>query len=126
MANNLITINGESATRAGWARKLNVTRGAICSRQKKFGETAEEAVKHFYYKGLAKGALSQVLESLKFYKDSYVKSAMQTISYAMPQLVGNVAGVGRMLGNAIANLEEVVRLTEKQIKELEANEKEGK
>ena len=122
----LITINGESATRAGWARKLNVTRGAICFRQKKFGETAEVAVKHFYFQKLARECQSLTLANLKFYNDSYIKDAMRTISYALPQLMGVVAGAGRILSRVIADLEDVARMTETVIKELEANKVEGK
>lgn len=120
----LVMINGESATRAGWARKLNVTRGAICFRQKKYGETAEEAVKHFYFQKLAREGQSLTLANLKFYNDNYIKDAMRTISYALPQLVGVVAGIGRILSRVIADLEDVSRMTETAIKDLEA--KEGK
>lgn len=121
----LITINGESATRAGWARKLNVTRGAISFRQKKFGETAEVAVKHFYFQKLAREGQSLTLANLKFYNDIYIKDAMRTISYALPQLVGEVAGAGRILSRVVADLEDVARMTETVIKELEANKVEG-
>ena len=45
-----VTIEGESLTQAKWAAKLGVTRGAIHFRQKKYGETPEQAVLHFYNK----------------------------------------------------------------------------
>lgn len=46
----LITVGGRSMTRCQWARELGITRGAIHFREKKFGETPQEAVWHFYYK----------------------------------------------------------------------------
>ena len=50
MKNPPVTIEGESLTQAKWAAKLGVTRGAIHFRQKKYGETPEQAVLHFYNK----------------------------------------------------------------------------
>ena len=43
-----VTIGGESLTQSQWAKKLGVTRGAIYFRKKKYGETSEQAVLHFY------------------------------------------------------------------------------
>lgn len=44
-----ITIAGESKTRAQWAKALGITRGAIHFRERKFRESPQEAVWHFYY-----------------------------------------------------------------------------
>ena len=43
-----VTINGETLSCAQWAKELGITRGAISFRMHKFGETAAEAVDHFY------------------------------------------------------------------------------
>lgn len=44
-----VTINGKTLSCAQWAKELGITRGAISFRMHKFGETAEEAVSHFYH-----------------------------------------------------------------------------
>ena len=46
----LVEIGGKRLSCAQWAAELGVTKGAISFRKKKFGETAQEAVAHFYNK----------------------------------------------------------------------------
>ena len=120
-----ITINGETATKSEWAKRLNVSRCAIHYREKHFGESAELAVKHFYYKNVVDRVTAEVATNLRFYNDSYVKASLKSLSYALPQMVGEVDGVGRILGRVIADLEEVVRITDLHIKQLETKSKEG-
>lgn len=45
-----VTIGDKSLNCSQWAKELGVTRGAISFRKMKFGETAKEAVTHFYNK----------------------------------------------------------------------------
>ena len=115
-----ITINGETASESQWAKKLNVTRGAISYRKKTFGESSEDAVRHFLYKNIANERAEDIIRNLKFYNDSYVKSSMKSLGFALPQLIGYVDGAGRILSRAIADLEEVARITDMQIQELES------
>ena len=46
----IVTIGEKSLNCSQWAKELGVTRGAISFRKMKFGETAKEAVTHFYNK----------------------------------------------------------------------------
>ena len=49
MKRHAVTINGRTLNCAQWAKELGITRGAISFRMHKYGETAEEAVSHFYH-----------------------------------------------------------------------------
>ena len=122
----MVTINGESASVIQWAKKLNVTRGAIYFRKKKFGESSEEAVRHFFYRNIVDNVTEDIVRNLKFYNDSYIKNSMKSLAYALPQLVGEVDGAGRILSRAIADLEEVARITDSHIKQLETKGNEVK
>ena len=114
-----ITINGETANVSQWAKRLNVTRGAISYRKKTFGESSEDAIRHFLYKNIANERAEDIIRTLKFYNDKYVKPSMKSLGCALPNLIGNVDGAGRILSRAIADLEEVARITDIRIKELE-------
>ena len=122
----MVTINGESASESQWAKKLHVTRGAIWFRKKKFGESSEEAVRHFFYRNIVENIAEDIVRNLKFYNDSYIKSSMKSLSYALPNLVGEVDGAGRILSRVIADLEEVARITDLHIKQLETKGNEVK
>ncbi len=62
--------------------------------------------------------IEQKIESLTFYIESYLRSAKQTISYAIPAFVNEVNGSAAALGEAIRKIERVESLAERRIDEL--------
>ena len=62
--------------------------------------------------------VEQQIESLTFYLESYLRSAKQTISYAIPAFVNELNGSATALGGAIRYIERVERLAERRIDEL--------
>lgn len=62
--------------------------------------------------------IEQKIESLTFYIESYLRSAKQTISYAIPAFVNEVNGSSALLGEAIRKIERVESLAERRIDEL--------
>ncbi len=64
--------------------------------------------------------LEHEIEQLEFYSKCYIRSAMQTLSYALPQLVNQVSGSSAKLGKAINLLEKLVFETELRIDALKA------
>ena len=62
--------------------------------------------------------VEQKIESLTFYIESYLRSAKQTLSYAIPQFVNEINGSATALGGAIRYIERVERLAERRIDEL--------
>ena len=64
------------------------------------------------------GEIEQRIESLTFYVESYLRSAKQTLSYAIPPFVNEINGSATALGGAIRYIERVERLAERRIDEL--------
>ena len=62
--------------------------------------------------------IEQKIESLTFYIENYLRSAKQTISYAIPAFVNEVNGSSATLGEAIRKIERVESLAERRIDEL--------
>ena len=77
-----------------------------------------------------KEVLEHGIEELEFYNRHYIRASIQTLSYAIPQLVNEVRGSSVMICRAINLLEQVAIATEKRIAELQAElgkmKKEGK
>lgn len=78
-----------------------------------------------------KEALEHEIDQLEFYGQSYIRSAMQTISYALPQLVNDIQGSSGKLCQALHLLEQVAVATEKRAAKLKSQlgstaKKEGK
>lgn len=67
-----------------------------------------------------KEELEQAISDLEFLIESYIRSAMQTVAYAMPQLVNSVHGSADKLGRALNLLEQVATSAEKRKAELES------
>ena len=63
--------------------------------------------------------LEHGIEQLRFYNQNYIRTSMQTLSYAIPQLVNEVRGSSAMICRAIHLLEQVAIATEKRIAELQ-------
>ena len=77
-----------------------------------------------------KEALEQI-DQLEFYGKDYIRSAMRTISYAVPQLVNYIQGSSSKLCQALHLLEQVAVATEKRAAKLKSQlgstaKKEGK
>ena len=64
------------------------------------------------------GEFEQRIDSLTFYVESYLRSAKQTLSYAIPPFVNEINGSATALGGAIRYIERVERLAERRIDEL--------
>lgn len=64
--------------------------------------------------------LEHEIEQLEFYSKCYLRSAMQTLSYALPQLVNHVSGSSAKLGKAINLIEKLVFETELRIDALKS------
>ena len=64
------------------------------------------------------GEIEQRIESLTFFVESYLRSAKQTLSYAIPPFVNEINGSATVLGGAIRYIERVERLAERRIDEL--------
>ena len=64
------------------------------------------------------GEFEQRIDSLTFYVESYLRSAKQTLSYAIPQFVNEINGSATALSGAIRYIERVERLAERRIDEL--------
>ena len=62
--------------------------------------------------------IEQKIESLTFYLESYLRSAKQTISYAIPAFVNEVNGSSALLGEAIRKIERMESIAERRIGEL--------
>ncbi len=60
-----------------------------------------------------KTELEYKIDQLEFYTQHYIRSAMRTVSYAVPQLVNNVRGSSIKLCHAIGLLEQVAAEAEK-------------
>ena len=76
-------------------------------------------------------ALEHSINALEFYSQHYIRSSMQTISYAVPQLVNEVRGSSVKLCQALHLLEQVAVATENRIAKLRSQlgstaKKEGK
>ena len=67
-----------------------------------------------------KEALEHKIDQLEFYSQSYIRSAMQTISYALPQLVNDIQGSSSKLCQALHLLEQVAVATEKHAAKLKS------
>ena len=67
-----------------------------------------------------KEELENAISDLEFLIESYIRSAMQTVAYALPQLVNSVTGSADKLGRAIDLLEQVATAAEKRKAELES------
>ena len=67
-----------------------------------------------------KEELEHAISDLEFLIESYIRSAMQTVAYALPQLVNSVPGSADKLGRAIDLLEQVATAAEKRKAELES------
>lgn len=67
-----------------------------------------------------KEELDHAISDLEFGIESYIRSAMKTVAYAMPQLVNNVPGVADKIGRAINLLEQVATAADKRKAELES------
>lgn len=67
-----------------------------------------------------KEELEYAISDLEFLIESYIRSAMQTVAYALPQLVNSVTGSADKLGRAINLLEQVATAAEKRKAELES------
>jgi hypothetical protein len=67
-----------------------------------------------------KEALESTISQLEFYGRDYIRSAMQTISYAMPQLVNEIQGSSSKLCQALHLLEQVAVATEKRAAKLQS------
>lgn len=64
------------------------------------------------------GEFEQRIDSLTFYVESYLRSAKQTLSYAIPPFVNEINGSATALSGAIRYIERVERLAERRIDEL--------
>ena len=64
------------------------------------------------FKLAEKEALEHEIDQLKFYGQSYIRSAMQTIAYAVPQLANYVRGSSSKLCKILQLLEQVAVATE--------------
>ena len=62
--------------------------------------------------------IEKKIESLTFYLESYLRSAKQTISYAIPAFVNEVNGSSALLGEAIRKIERMESIAERRIGEL--------
>ena len=67
-----------------------------------------------------KEELENAISDLEFLIESYIRSAMQTVAYALPQLVNSVPGSADKLERAINLLEQVATSAEKRKAELES------
>ena len=67
-----------------------------------------------------KSELEHLIEQLEFYNECYTRSAMQTLSFALPQLVNQVRGSSAKIGRALGLLEQVAFETELRIDALKA------
>jgi len=72
------------------------------------------------FKLTEKTELEFEIEQLEFYGQNYIRSAMQTISYAVPQLVNYVQGSSSKLCQALQLLEQVAVATEKLAAKLQS------
>jgi len=80
---------------------------------------------------LAEEEALEKIDQLEFYGKNYIRSAMQTISYAVPQLVNDIQGSSSKLCQALHLLEQVAVATEKRAAKLKSQpgstaKKEGK
>lgn len=78
-----------------------------------------------------KEALEHEIDQLEFYGQSYIRGAMRTISFAVPQLVNDIHGSSSKLCQALHLLEQVAVATEKRAAKLKSQlgstaKKEGK
>lgn len=78
-----------------------------------------------------KEELEDKIDQLEFYGQNYICSAMQTISYAVPQMVNEIQGSSSKLCQALHLLEQVAVATEKRAAKLKSQlgstaKKEGK
>ena len=64
------------------------------------------------------GEFEQRIDSLTFCVESYLRSAKQALSYAIPPFVNEINGSATALGGAIRYIERVERLAERRIDEL--------
>ena len=62
--------------------------------------------------------IEQRIDNLTFYVENYLRSAKQTLSYAIPPFVNEINGSATALGGAIRYIERVERLAERRIDEL--------
>ena len=67
-----------------------------------------------------KSELVDEIAQLEFYNKCYTRSAMQTLSFALPQLVNQVRGSSAKIGRALGLLEQVAFETELRIDALKA------
>lgn len=67
-----------------------------------------------------KEALEHKIDQLEFYGQSFIRSAMQTISYALPQLVNEIQDSSSKLCQALHLLEQVAVATEKRAAKLKS------
>ena len=67
-----------------------------------------------------KEAFEYKIDQLEFYGQNYIRSAMQTISYAVPQLVNEIQGASSKLCQALHLLEQVAVATEKRAAKLKS------
>lgn len=65
-----------------------------------------------------KEALEHSIKTLEFYSQNYIRSSMQTISYAVPLLVNEVRGSSAKLCQALHILEQVAITAENRIAKL--------
>jgi hypothetical protein len=72
------------------------------------------------FKLAKKEALEHEIDQLNFYSQSYIRSAMQTVSYAVPQLVNYVRGSSSKLCQALHLLEQVAVATENLVAKLQS------
>ena len=64
------------------------------------------------------GETKQKIESLTFYVESYLRSAKQTLAYAIPAFVNEIDGAAVAIGEAIRKIERVESQAERRIGEL--------
>ena len=67
-----------------------------------------------------KEALEEEIDQLEFYGQSYIRASMQTISFAVPQLVNEIQGSSSKLCQALHLLEQVAVATEKRAAKLKS------
>lgn len=78
-----------------------------------------------------KRELAEKIDKLEFYDKSYIRAAMHTISFAVPQLVNDIQGSSSKLCQALHLLEQVAVAMEKRAAKLKSQlgstaKKEGK
>ena len=72
------------------------------------------------FKHSKKTELEFAIEQLKYYARNYIRSAMQIVSYAVPQLVNDARGSSSKLCHAFHLLEQMAVETEKLAAKLQS------